>query len=287
MSSTPRPAWTHHHAYDAGNPAGERSTRLVMWITLAMMVVEIVCGWWFNSMALLADGWHMSSHAFAIGLSAFAYAAARRLSKDHRFAFGTFKIEVLGGFASAILMFSVVALMLAKNASLTPDQVISMLQTTARAFPATCSQCGAGIVDATAAVTAAANGGGGGGGNPGTTIAEVESNNTRATAQSIANAGTTVNGSFSNSSDTDYYKVVLPAGKKLTAKLTPNSTSDYDLYLYNSSGTQLARSINGTGVADTVTYTNSGSSSLTLYVRAYFYSGKTGTTGTYTLNFAW
>ncbi len=179
----------------------------------------------------------------------------------------------------------VVALMLAKNASLTPDQVISMLQTTARAFPATCSQCGAGIVDATAAVTAAANGGGGG--NPGTTIAEVESNNTRATAQSIANAGTTVNGSFSNSSDTDYYKVVLPAGKKLTAKLTPNSTSDYDLYLYNSSGTQLARSINGTGVADTVTYTNSGSSSLTLYVRAYFYSGKTGTTGTYTLNFAW
>ena len=112
MSSTPRPAWTHHHDYDAGNPAGERSTRLVMWITLAMMVVEIVSGWWFNSMALLADGWHMSSHAFAIGLSAFAYAAARRLSKDHRFAFGTFKIEVLGGFASAILMFSVVALML-------------------------------------------------------------------------------------------------------------------------------------------------------------------------------
>lgn len=49
--------------------------------------VEIVAGWWFNSMALLADVWHMSSHAIAIGLSAFAYAAARRYSRDSRFAF--------------------------------------------------------------------------------------------------------------------------------------------------------------------------------------------------------
>jgi Co/Zn/Cd efflux system component len=49
-----------------------------MWITAATMVVEIMAGWWYNSMALLADGWHMSSHAVAIGLSALAYAAARR-----------------------------------------------------------------------------------------------------------------------------------------------------------------------------------------------------------------
>jgi len=111
MTTDDRPPWLHVHAYDAGNPAAERSTHLVMWITLVMMVIEIVCGWWFNSMALFADGWHMSSHAIAIGLSAFAYAAARRLATDQRFAFGTFKIEILGGFASAILMFSVVALM--------------------------------------------------------------------------------------------------------------------------------------------------------------------------------
>lgn len=111
MTSNDQFPWLHTHAYDAGNPAAERSTRLVMWITIVMMVIEIVCGWWFNSMALFADGWHMSSHAIAIGLSAFAYAAARRLSRDQRFAFGTFKIEILGGFASAILMFSVVALM--------------------------------------------------------------------------------------------------------------------------------------------------------------------------------
>ena len=69
-----------------------------------MMVVEIAAGWWFNSMALLADGWHMSSHAVAIGLSAMAYATARRYAKDPRFAFGTWKIEILGGFASAIFL---------------------------------------------------------------------------------------------------------------------------------------------------------------------------------------
>jgi cation diffusion facilitator family transporter len=103
--------WTHHHVFDEGNPLAERGTRLVMWITAAMMVVEIVTGWWFNSMALLADGLHMSSHALAIGLSAFAYGAARRYASDARFAFGTWKIEVLAGFASAIFLLGVAALM--------------------------------------------------------------------------------------------------------------------------------------------------------------------------------
>jgi len=104
--------WSHEHVFDAGNQAAEKSTRAVMWITAAMMVVEIVAGWWFNSMALLADGWHMSSHAVAIGLSAFAYGAARRHALDPRFAFGTWKIEVLGGFASAIFLLGVAALMI-------------------------------------------------------------------------------------------------------------------------------------------------------------------------------
>lgn len=104
--------WIHHHTFDAGNRAGERGTRAVMWLTAAMMAVEIVAGWRFNSMALLADGFHMSSHAVAIGLSAFAYAAARRHAGDARFAFGTWKIEILGGFASALFLLMVVALML-------------------------------------------------------------------------------------------------------------------------------------------------------------------------------
>lgn len=103
--------WRHEHVFDSGNAAGERGTRAVAWLTAGMMVVEIVAGWWFNSMALLADGFHMSSHALAIGLSAFAYAAARRLAHDPRFAFGTWKIEILAGFASAVLLLAVVAAM--------------------------------------------------------------------------------------------------------------------------------------------------------------------------------
>jgi len=99
--------WSHDHVFDTGNQAAERGTRLVMWITAAMMVIEIFAGWWYNSMALLADGWHMSSHAVAIGLSAFAYSAARKYARDTRFAFGTWKIEVLGGFASAIFLLGV------------------------------------------------------------------------------------------------------------------------------------------------------------------------------------
>ena len=103
--------WQHQHIFNEGNVAAEKGTRAVMWITAAMMVVEILAGWWFNSMALLADGWHMSSHAFAIGLSAFAYSSARRYSKDPRFTFGTWKIEILAGFASAIFLLGVAAMM--------------------------------------------------------------------------------------------------------------------------------------------------------------------------------
>jgi cation diffusion facilitator family transporter len=66
----------------------------------------------FNSMSLLADGWHMSSHALALGLSVLAYGAARRFAHDTRFAFGTWKIEVLGGYTSALLLVLVAGLML-------------------------------------------------------------------------------------------------------------------------------------------------------------------------------
>ena len=104
--------WVHDHVFDEGSETAERSTRLVMWITAAMMVVEIVAGWLYNSMSLLADGWHMSSHALAIGLSAMAYVTARTYAKDPRFAFGTWKIEVLAGFASALFLVGVAVMML-------------------------------------------------------------------------------------------------------------------------------------------------------------------------------
>ena len=103
--------WLHEHVFDEGSHAAERGTRLVMWITLATMVVEIGAGWWFNSMALLADGWHMGSHALAIGLSAMAYATARNYSRDPRFAFGSWKIEILAGFASSMALLGVALMM--------------------------------------------------------------------------------------------------------------------------------------------------------------------------------
>jgi cation diffusion facilitator family transporter len=104
-----------HHCnaprFDSGNPLAERGIRRALWLTAIMMVVEIVGGWWFNSMAVLADGWHMSSHAIALGLSAFAYSFARRQARHRAYAFGTWKVEVLGGYTSAILLLGVAALM--------------------------------------------------------------------------------------------------------------------------------------------------------------------------------
>ncbi len=101
----------HSHDFDHGNRAAERGTRLVLWITLFMMAGEIFAGVAFRSMALLADGWHMGSHAVAIGLSTFAYTAARRLAADPRFAFGSWKIEVLAGYTSAVFLLGVAGLM--------------------------------------------------------------------------------------------------------------------------------------------------------------------------------
>ncbi|WP_152220867.1 CDF family Co(II)/Ni(II) efflux transporter DmeF [Pseudomonas sp. SCB32] len=102
----------HDHQFHEGNPLAERNTLRAALLTVVMMVVEIAGGWIFNSMALLADGWHMSSHALALGLAFFAYVAARRFKGDARFAFGTFKIEVLASYTSAILLLGVAALMM-------------------------------------------------------------------------------------------------------------------------------------------------------------------------------
>jgi cation diffusion facilitator family transporter len=96
--------WQHHHVFDRGNRRGEARTQAVLVVTLVMMVAEIIGGWLTGSMALLADGWHMGTHALALGVTAFAYALARRHAGDTRYAFGTWKIEVLGGFASALVL---------------------------------------------------------------------------------------------------------------------------------------------------------------------------------------
>jgi cation diffusion facilitator family transporter len=97
--------WEHGHTFGQDRPRdGERRTRVVTALTLATMVVEIAAGLSFGSMALLADGLHMGSHAVALGISALAYAYARRRAADPRFAFGTGKVNVLGGYTGAVLL---------------------------------------------------------------------------------------------------------------------------------------------------------------------------------------
>jgi serine protease len=181
----------------------------------------------------------------------------------------------------------VAALMLSKNPNLTPDDVEAKLKSTARPFPATCSGCGTGIVDAAAAVNAAI-------GTTGTTTPttptqnEVESNNTLSTANGVATSGTLVNANMGSSSDTDYFSVQLPAGKTLTATLTPGASADYDLYVYNSAGTLLAKSVNGAGSIDAASSANTTTGTSPRYVRVVYYSGGTGSTyGKYTLKLSW
>ncbi|WP_075793736.1 S8 family peptidase [Massilia putida] len=176
----------------------------------------------------------------------------------------------------------VVALMLAKNPNLTPDDVESRLKSSARPFPASCSGCGAGIVDASAAIDAAA------GTSTGTTMSETESNDTISTANGVTTSGTTVNGTMGSTTDTDFFSVQLPAGKTLSATLTPNSSSDYDLYIYNSAGTLLSYSENGTGAVDSASSANTGTTTSARYVRVVYYAGGTGSTsGKYTLKLTW
>ncbi|CAD1796997.1 CDF family Co(II)/Ni(II) efflux transporter DmeF [Xanthomonas euroxanthea] len=105
------PHCAQSHTFASANPLAERSTRKAVILTVVMMVAEIVGGWTLNSMALLADGWHMSSHALALGLALFAYRFARRNAGDLRFSFGTWKVEVLGGYTSAMLLLGVAGLM--------------------------------------------------------------------------------------------------------------------------------------------------------------------------------
>jgi carboxypeptidase T len=115
---------------------------------------------------------------------------------------------------------------------------------------------------------------------------ETEPNNTRATANVVA-APATLNATIGSSSDTDYFRVDLPAGRTLVSTLTPNASSDYDLYVYDSAGTQLGKSEKPTGQVDTVSVTNSTGSTVQRFVRVVYYSGTTGASGTYSLQLSW
>ncbi|MBC8127588.1 MAG: CDF family Co(II)/Ni(II) efflux transporter DmeF [Gloeobacteraceae cyanobacterium ES-bin-144] len=102
----------HSHDYSLDTSVAESRTRIVIAITATMMIVEIAAGIAFNSMALLADGWHMSTHVAAFLITALAYYFSRRHATDPRYSFGTGKMGVLGGFSSAIIL-AVIALLMA------------------------------------------------------------------------------------------------------------------------------------------------------------------------------
>ena len=105
----------HHHRFDEGNPLAERNTRWAVYLTLIMMVAEISGGIIYNSMALLADGWHMATHVAAFLITLYAYRYSREHEKDRNYAFGTGKVGVLGGFASAMALAVVAFFMLMES----------------------------------------------------------------------------------------------------------------------------------------------------------------------------
>jgi len=96
---------TQHHVFlGPGHAQNERRTWIVIWVCAAMMLLEITGGIWFGSIALVADGLHMSTHAGALLLAALAYTFARKHAEDRRFSFGTGKLGDLAGFTSAIIL---------------------------------------------------------------------------------------------------------------------------------------------------------------------------------------
>src|SRR4029079_12481877 len=100
----------HNHAFlGEHHAANERRTWLAVGLTLVMMIAEIIGGTIYGSMALLADGWHMSTHAAALTIAGLAYRYARRHAHHPRFTFGTGKLGELAGFSSAVIL-AVVAL---------------------------------------------------------------------------------------------------------------------------------------------------------------------------------
>jgi cation diffusion facilitator family transporter len=104
----------HHEDEDDHNRAGERRTRWVVWLTVVTMVGELFVGWWTDSVALTADGWHMGTHVGALGLTLVAYWYARTRAGRDAFSFGTGKVYALAGYTSGVLLV-LVALWMAKE----------------------------------------------------------------------------------------------------------------------------------------------------------------------------
>jgi cation diffusion facilitator family transporter len=104
MNFTNSPDWQQSHNFNNEKKSAERKTLIVVIITIVTMLAEIIAGWIFGSMALFSDGLHMGTHASALSISLISYILARKLSKDTRYTFGTWKIEILGAYTSALIL---------------------------------------------------------------------------------------------------------------------------------------------------------------------------------------
>ena len=111
----PLSKWQHHHDFHHTNRRGEQRTRYVLILTAITMVAEISAGTLFGSMALLADGWHMGTHVASFMITIFAYRYARKHNNNPAYSFGTGKVGVLGGFASAVALATVALMMLIES----------------------------------------------------------------------------------------------------------------------------------------------------------------------------
>jgi serine protease len=187
-------------------------------------------------------------------------------------------VNYMGTSMAAPHVSATAALMLSLNPLLSPDQVESRLKAAVRPFPATCSGCGTGILDANVAVDSA-------GTAPAiTSVAEAELNDSIATAQVLgAPLPVSLSGNISKLADKDHYSVQIPVGGSLLARLRPNASSNYDLYAYDTAGTQLAASAVIGAHADQVTLTNTTSNTLTVVLQVRRVSGQAGSLGTYNL----
>lgn len=124
-SETVKSNCTHKQNFSSLNSAGERNTAYVLLLTVVTMVAEIVAGTIYGSMALLADGWHMGTHAAAFLITLFAYRYARKNANSNKFSYGTGKVTVLGGYTSAIALGLVALIMLVESATriLNPQEI--------------------------------------------------------------------------------------------------------------------------------------------------------------------
>jgi cation diffusion facilitator family transporter len=109
--------WRHSHDFAMDTAQSERKVTIVFAITTLTMVIEVIAGTWFGSMALLADGWHMFTHSAAFAVSIFVYWYSRKHRNNREYSFGVGKVNTLGGFASAVALGTVALMMIVESVS--------------------------------------------------------------------------------------------------------------------------------------------------------------------------